>query len=120
MTPGIQSTSFGSITIEGQKYTNDVIIGLDGQIRKRNKRLSKEIYGTSHTISLAEAEYVYEAAAERLIVGGGMFNRIHLNPEAADFFSEKGIGVEILATSKALKLWNSTEGKVIGLFHITC
>jgi len=68
MNPKIDKTKFGTITISGTKYDYDVIIRLDGRVEKRKKKLSKAIYGTSHTISLDEAKYVYENGAEQLIV----------------------------------------------------
>jgi hypothetical protein len=60
MEPRIDQTQFGSVTIDGAVFTHDVIIRLDGQVEKRKKQLSKAVYGTSHTISLAEAEHVYQ------------------------------------------------------------
>ena len=55
MKPKIEDTSFGSITIDGREIMNDVILRLDGSVKKRKKKLSKRVYGTSHTISLDEA-----------------------------------------------------------------
>jgi hypothetical protein len=51
MKPTINSTRLGSITIEEEKYKNDVLIRLGGEVVKRKKKLSKAIYGTSHVIS---------------------------------------------------------------------
>jgi len=59
MKPKIDRTQFGSITIGGKVLENDVIIGLSGKVKKRKKKLSKAIYGTSHIISLDEAKFVY-------------------------------------------------------------
>ncbi|NPV84698.1 MAG: hypothetical protein HPY45_01640 [Anaerolineae bacterium] len=116
----IDSTKFGQITIDGQKYNNDVIIRLDGQVEKRKKKLSKAIYGTSHMISLNEAQYVYESGAQNLIIGSGHMGMVKLSREAETFFSDQHCQVNIHPTPKAAKLWNKTEGSVIGLFHITC
>jgi hypothetical protein len=58
MRPRIEATSFGAITIEGREIGNDVILRLDGSVQKRKKKLSKKVYGTSHTISLDEARSV--------------------------------------------------------------
>jgi hypothetical protein len=55
---------------------------LDGSIQKRKKKLSKKVYGTSHTISLHEARYVYEKGAELLIIGNGHYGRVGLSEEA--------------------------------------
>ncbi|MBE9508215.1 MAG: hypothetical protein IMY86_09205, partial [Chloroflexi bacterium] len=71
MKPKIEATTFGSITIDGEKIKHDVILRLDGLVKKRKKKLSKRIYGTSHTISLDEARYVHEKGAELLIIGTG-------------------------------------------------
>jgi len=120
MRPRIDGTKFGAITIEGTVFERDVIIRLDGQVKKRKKKLSKAIYGTSHIISPDEAESVYEEGAERLIVGAGQYGLVELSDEAADYFERKGCRVELLPTPEAIRVWNEAEGAVLGLFHVTC
>ena len=71
MKPKIDGTQFGSITVDGSLFEHDVILRLSGKVKKRKKKLSKRLYGTSHTISLDEAKHVYEDGAKRLIVGAG-------------------------------------------------
>ena len=68
-----RATQFGSITLEGVVYDHDVLVRPDSTVKRRKKKLSKAVYGTSHTISLAEAKYVYGQGegAERLIIGAG-------------------------------------------------
>ena len=56
MKPGISDTGFGYITIEGSTIEHDIVIRLSGEIKKRKKKLSKAVYGTSHTVSLEEAK----------------------------------------------------------------
>jgi hypothetical protein len=118
--PRIQATQFGSITIQGQKIENDVIIRLDGTVKKRNKKLSKRLLGTSHRISLAEAQHVLDSGARLLIIGTGQRGLVHLGDEAWGFFDEQGCQVRLLPTPEAIQAWNKAEGKVIGLFHVTC
>ena len=120
MEPRIDGTAFGSITISGKVHRRDVLVRLGGQVNKRKKRLSKAIYGTSHTISLDEAKQVYEEGAERLIVGAGQYGLVKLSDEAAAYFVDRGCEVEVLPTADATEAWNEAEGAVIGLFHITC
>lgn len=120
MKPVIDQTSFGSITIAGMEFERDVIIRLGGQVKKRKKKLSKAIYGTSHTISLDEAKHVYEEGVERLIVGTGQYGLVALSDEAAGYFKRKKCRVELLPTPEAIRAWNEAEGAVIGLFHVTC
>lgn len=120
MKPKIDKTKFGSITIAGEKYEHDVLIRLDGKVEKRKKKLSKQEFGTSHILSLAEAEYVYEERAEKIIIGSGQEGMLKLSDEAAAFFKKKGCKVTLLTTPEAIKAWNKAKSPSIGLFHITC
>ena len=120
MKPKIDGTEFGSITIAGRRIEHDVLIRLSGEVAKRKKKLSKAVYGTSHTVSLAEAEYLYEKGAERLIVGAGQNGMVTLSAEAADYFAGKKVAVELAPTPDAVARWNKAKGEVVGLFHVTC
>ena len=120
MKPTINGTGFGYINLNGERIKHDILIRLDGEVKKRKKKLSKEIYGTSHTISLAEAEYIYQEGAEQLLVCAGHFSRVRLSPEAEKYFQEQGCQVKILSTPNAVQAWNESEGNIIGLFHLTC
>lgn len=120
MKPNIDQTTFGSITIEGMRFEHDVLIRLSGQVEKRRKKLSKDVYGTSHIVSQAEAEYTYEKKGKRLIVGTGQYDSVRLSEEAEDYFQHKHCQVDLLPTPKAILAWNKTSGAVIGLFHVTC
>ena len=116
----VNKTKFGSITIAGEKYEHDVLIRSNGEIEKRKKKLSKEVYGTSHTVSLEEAKYIYEKGAVLLIIGTGQFGMLKLSDEAADYFSKKKCKVRLFPTPGAGRVWNNTKGPAIGMFHITC
>lgn len=120
MKPKIDGTEFGSITIDGNRIEHDVLIRLSGEVAKRKKKLSKAVYGTSHTVSLAEAEYIYEKGAERLIVGAGQNGMVELSDEAADYFKMKMIAIDLAPTPEVIALWNKAKGSVIGLCHVTC
>ena len=120
MKPTIDATDFGSITIAGERLDHDVLIRLSGEVTKRKKKLSKAVHGTSHKVSLAEAEYVYEQGAERLILGAGQDGMVRLSDEAAAYLVAKHVEVERAPTPEAVKRWNKAHGRVIGLFHVTC
>ena len=120
MEPTIDKAKFGSITVAGAKHKHDIVIRLAGRVEKRPKKLSKAIYGTSHVISLEEAQHVYQVGAERLIVGAGQRGSVTLSPEAAQFFQREGCQVELLPIAEAIPRWNAAEGRVLGLFHVTC
>ncbi len=120
MKPRIDHTQFGSITIAGAMFEHDVLIRLNGMVKKRRKKLSKRVFGTSHIVWLAEAKHVFEKDAQHLIVGSGQNGMVRLSDEAASYFRRKGCSVNLAATPTAIPAWNKTKGAVIGLFHVTC
>jgi hypothetical protein len=120
MKPKIDTTGFGFIVIESQRFEKDVVIEPSRNIRKRRKKLSKRRYGTSHIISLDEAQNIYQDGIEWLIIGTGQNDLVRLSPEAEAFFAERGCQVQLLATPEAIRAWNRAAGRGIGLFHITC
>jgi len=116
----IESTAFGSITVDGKTYEHDVIIRLSGEVVKRKKMLSKKYYGTSHVISEDEAKFAFERGCEQLIVGSGQMGNVHLSPEAEAYFAKKGCEVFLLPTPEAIDAFNKSKARKAGLFHVTC
>ena len=116
----IDNTSFGSITIQGLVFDHDVFINLNGEIKKRKKKLSKKHFGTSHIISLEEAMHIYQEGTEKLLIGSGQTGMVRLSDEASEFFDQKNCNVFIIPTGAAVDKWNKETGSVIGLFHLTC
>lgn len=104
----------------GIPYGRDVIVRLSGKIGKRKKRLSKQIFGTSHVLSLPEAEFVYEKGSDLLVLGTGQHDNLRLSPEAAEFFARKRCEVLTEPTPRAISAFNRAKGHKIGLFHVTC
>jgi len=120
MKPVINKTKFGSITVDGEKYNHDIYISLSGKVSKRKKKLSKAIYGTSHTISLDEIRYFFEDDAEAIMIGTGQYDVAKLSFEADEFLHSKNCRVHIYSTPDAIEKWNEGKGKWLGLFHVTC
>ena len=116
----IDETTFGSITIDGKMFNHDVIVQLSGKVIKRQKSLSKKHFGTSHTLSKEEIEFVFESACESLIIGTGQYGQVKLSTEASDFIKEKYCQIKIAPTPQAIDIFNSESTKKIGLFHVTC
>jgi hypothetical protein len=120
MKPSIDRTSFGSITIGGEGFEHDIYITLKGKVKKRKKKLSKAVYGTSHTISEDEVRFIYENGTEGLIIGSGQHGAAELSDEAVDFLQARKCRVIVCPTPEAAREWNRASGEWIGLFHITC
>lgn len=117
----IDATQFGSITIDGALHENDIMIRLSGEVVKRKKRLSKALYGTSHTLSEAEARLLYEPDCRVVVIGSGQYGELHLSPEAESFFAaQHTCAVVLQPTPQAIRTFNKESRPKVGLFHVTC
>ena len=45
---------------------------------------------------------------------------VHLSPEAEAYFAKKGCKVVLRPTPEAIRAFNGSQAKKIGLFHVTC
>ncbi len=120
MKPLIQETSFGSIKIDDKIYENDIVIHLNGEVKKRKKKLSKAIYGSSHTVSLDEAKHIYDKSARQVVIGSGQYGALGLSNEAKEYFKKKDCVIKLLPTPEAVEAWNKSKSGTIGMFHLTC
>ena len=107
----IESTKFGTITMDGKTYEHDVVVRLSGEVLKRKKKLSKKYYGTSHMLSKDEAKFVFEKGCEQLIVGSGQIGNVRLSPEAEADFAKKRCKVLLQPTPKAIHVFNRSTGE---------
>jgi hypothetical protein len=89
MNTRINKTSFGSITVDEESYDHDIIITLDRKVKKRKKKLSKAIYGTSHKISLDEIKYVYQDKSEGIVIGSGQHGVVRVSEGNSPLRKEK-------------------------------
>ncbi len=104
--PVINDTFFGSITVNGIEYDHDILITLSGKVKKRKKKLSKAVYGTSHTLSLPEIEDLYQENADGIVIGSGQYGVARLSEEASGFLDAKGCKVVLKASPEAIRDWN--------------
>jgi len=120
VTMKIDSTIFGAITIDGKTYEHDVVVRLSGEVVKRKKKLSKRLYGTSHVLSEDEAKFLFEKGYDQVVIGSGQMGNVRLSPEAEAYFERKGCEVVLEPTPDAIRTFNRSHEKRIGLFHVTC
>lgn len=111
----IESYSFGSIMIDGESFTNDLII-FPGKIdaswwRKR-----------SHKVELEDIPKLLEAEANVIIFGTGAYGLMKIDKKVITHFADKNIEVIIEKTGKAVNTYNeiSENKKVIVALHLTC
>ena len=114
----IESTTFGAITIDGTTYQHDVVVRLSGEVVKRKKKLSRKLYGTSHVLSKDEAKFLFEKGCDQVVIGSGQMGNV--SPEAEAYFERKGCEILLKLTPEAIRMFNRSRAKRIGLFHVTC
>ncbi len=71
-------------------------------------------------MSKDEAKFVFEKGCEQLIVGSGQMGNVQLSPEAEAYFAKKDCKVLLQPTPEAIRVFNKSHAKKIGLFHVTC
>lgn len=120
MKPRIDATTFGSIDIAGRRYDHDVVIRPDGTVEKRKKKLSKRVYGTSHTVSADEARHLLRGDPQTLIAGTGQHGALGFSDEALALLREADCALAAQPTPAAVAAWNAADGPAAGLFHVTC
>jgi hypothetical protein len=116
----IDKFSFGSIIIDGRRYSRDVLIFADGTVKKRKGGFL--IFG-SHNIKREEIEKLTHDETETLIIGTGTDGKAHLAPDVQGWANEKNLNLIVQLSPEAItKLNELTEQKkkVAALIHITC
>ncbi|MEF8832246.1 MAG: Mth938-like domain-containing protein [Candidatus Thermoplasmatota archaeon] len=109
----IEDYSFGKIVIDGERYTDDVILLgekiIDGWWRKKGHRVVK-----------GDLKKVLEYSPDILIIGTGNSGRMRVPSELPNKLKFE---VESYSTQKACDRYNKlVEGdkKIAGGFHLTC
>lgn len=119
--PYIDSTKFGSVNIDGKKYSQVLIIG-DEVVEREYEKL-KKLFGTSHKVGDWEIKKLLEKNnPEIIIIGTGQQGC--LDPDNI-IEAAKKFNIEIISdiTPKAIQVYNkeiNKGGRVNALIHTTC
>ena len=111
----IDSYEFGRITINGKRYSTDLLVFSDkvktGWWRKEGHRLQK-----------ADLKEVLEAKPEVLVVGTGYSGMMNVPPETRSYIESEGIQLIVQKTVEACKTFNRlVESRtVVAALHLTC
>ena len=112
----IEKYSFGSMTISGTTYTQDLII------------LSDKIVGNwwrkqGHSLEPSDLKEIFQKKPKFLIVGTGFSGAMQIPESTKKELSNLSIELIALPTQEAYKIFNQYRGKdlsVVGAFHLTC
>ena len=111
----IDSYHFGQISIDGKKYSSDVIIFPD-RVQgnwQRNK---------SHELSLEDINEAVTENPEVLIVGTGASGLMKVLPEVQKELEARDIKLIMEPTNEACDIYNqlSRFQRVVAVLHLTC
>jgi hypothetical protein len=119
----IEEYKFGSLTIGGKTYHDDVEVRWTGEVLDWPRP-------ESHVIGVADVARAIKQNPETIVIGTGQSGMAQVTEEAQKEIKTKGIELVIDRTEQAAKTFNirkeeseEEEGKqekVIGLFHLTC
>ncbi len=111
----IDSYHFGTIVVNGQSYTSDVIIFRD----KVNDNWWRK---TGHELRLDDLTEVMAEKPEVLVVGTGASGLVKVLPEVQPTLEAQGIRLIARPTSEACTIYNQLchSQRVIAALHLTC
>ena len=116
----INRLAFGSIVIEGRKHHTDVVILVDGTVKRL--RGGFLMFG-SHEIKEPELEELSPGQPDVIIVGTGTDGAAHIATEAHAWAKANNVTVLVQPSHDAIVRLNELveqKKKVAALIHITC
>ncbi len=113
--PHVESYRFGHIVVDGEAYTNDLILLPDRVVPNWWRE-------QGHRLSPKDLEAVFAAEPEVLVVGTGAHGVMKVPGKTKQATREAGIELRIAQTGSAWQLYNDLQGKkkTAGAFHLTC
>jgi hypothetical protein len=114
--PRLESTSFGSVTIDGKEYDYDVLITVSGEIVRHDKTLSLE----GHKVGREELEPLWGEKPEVIVIATGQYGAIPLDNGAIKQCQEQGIKVIAAKTPQALQRYNELKERKAAFIHTLC
>jgi hypothetical protein len=106
--------SFGRIVVDGAEHTRDVIILPDRVVGDWWRR-------DGHSLVLDDLHDVLDDLPGHLVIGRGAHGRLDPDPEAIEELERRGISVEVLDTSAAVKRYGELDpSRAAAALHLTC
>ncbi|MFB6181411.1 MAG: MTH938/NDUFAF3 family protein [Candidatus Magasanikbacteria bacterium] len=118
--PHIESYSFGDIKVDGQEYTDDVIISSDeGVIEDYWWR------DEGHQLQNQDLDQVYKRNPDIFLMGIGYNGRVEIQDEVEKKMRQENIEFKYEKSTQAVDLYNNLiqsklDKDIIGGFHLTC
>ncbi len=110
--------SFGSLRIDGEEYTKDVVLDR-GTTRKRQKKPSREFRDRfGHTPLPLKEDIPWDG--KRLVVGTGMSGALPVMDEVRAEAERHGVAPITCPTPEAVKALKKDSADTNAILHLTC
>ncbi len=111
----IDNYEFGSITIDGRTYRNDLLIW-PGHLKSDWWRLE------GHLLQLPDVAEALVSKPQVLVVGTGAYGNMAIDSELAAYLKDQGIDLIARPTQEACSYLNESSGKrlLAAALHLTC
>ncbi|MCB2147045.1 MAG: hypothetical protein KQI81_11265 [Deltaproteobacteria bacterium] len=113
----IESTAFGTMTIDGRTYTSDLFIFPDGRVKDGWWRQR------GHALHVDDILALIDAAPQLIVAGTGTRGRMRPDADLSSFLAERGIDLIAEPNPRAVEIYNRKRAqglKVGACFHLTC
>jgi hypothetical protein len=110
---------FGEIEIDGQQYTDDVVI-VRGTVRLRDKSPSRKYKARfGHTPLSAKEDIPWDC--QRLVIGTGANGLLPIMKKVYEKAEKRGVELVTVRTPEACKLLSKADVKTTNaILHLTC
>jgi len=112
----IDTLAFGSIVIDGKKYTSDLIIYPDGRVKTSWRRKK------GHRLSSDDISELIDSQPEVIVAGTGVYGLVKPEKDFQKMLHKKRIEFFPARNKKAMELFNelSSKKRIGACFHLTC
>jgi hypothetical protein len=112
--PVLSDYSFGSVRVDGQEHTRDLIV-LPGRVVPDWWRRD------GHSLVIEDLEEVVDELPEHLIVGCGAHGRLKPHPSVIEALRKRGVEVEAMPTADAVRRYGQLDPeRAAAALHLTC
>jgi len=111
----IEHYRFGSLTLDGDVHTSDVIIH-GGSVQSWWRK-------TGHSVTRADLEELVARSPATLVIGTGAYGMMRVPADTRRFIEEQGIVLQVEKTGVAVETFNRLldEGADVAIaMHLTC
>jgi hypothetical protein len=106
--------SFGSLTVDGERHTRDLIVLPDRVVPDWWRR-------EGHSLAMEDLDEVIDELPDRLILGCGHDGRLRPPAAVLEQLRARGVEVETLPTAEAVRRYGELDPeRTAAALHLTC